>query len=159
MFPPGSVQRKISRADIWLDPLCCREAQAWLETQPSCATAWERCFHPFFVCWFLDYVRGQVPGFASIEKESLGLFTRTPWRVLVYRDFFAYEMGFPAWAVSLVLWGVRKSRRFSLWVFWFVDGYFETRRGKNDMAHWWIYTATDIKALYQAARGFLSESE
>jgi hypothetical protein len=68
-------------------------------------------------------------------------------------------MGFPAWAVSLVLWGVRKSRRFSLWVFWFVDGYFETRRGKKDMAHWWIYTATDIKALYQAARGFLSESE
>lgn len=154
---PKAKPLPITRSDIWLDPLCCREAQDWLEDQNSCAAAWSRCFNPSFVCWFLDFFQARIPDFASIEPSSSGLFTRRPWRMILYRDFFHYEMGFPPFLVSLFLFYIRKNKKFSLWVFWLVVGYFDGQRDAKIPPFWWNYTTTDIKALYQAARGFLSE--
>ena len=152
------VYTPITRADVAKEPLCCEEAQFYLMRHRNAVEAWNRCFHPGFLCWFLDYVRTRIPDFdATLTPRGLS-FTRTPWRMILYRDFFHYEMGFPGWLIHLILGILPKSRRLSLWVFWLVVGYFDGQRNQKNPAHWWIYTATDLKTLYQGVRGFLSET-
>lgn len=144
---------KVTRADLWLDPLCCRDAQNWLETQKSCAVAWSHCFHPGFLCWYLDFIQQRFPEFFSGPMKP---YFQKPWRMTLYRDFMHYQLSMPAWLVSFFMWWFEKDRDLARFAFWVVTGYFDEQRDRRP-GYWWSYTALDIKNLHPGAEFFLSE--
>lgn len=146
---------KITKTRVWLDPSCCREGQNYIETGRSALSTWDKCNRPDFLCWYLDVYRSESPGMIPAGTPP----TRTPWRLILYRDFFLFECKVPRFLVRFILSGVKSSRRYAMWVFWFVTGYFDSVRLDKVPAWWWIHTAGEIKEEFQSIRVNLSDKE
>lgn len=144
---------RIRRADLWLDPMCCKEGQQWLESQPNMVLAAENCFNPAFCCWFLDYFHDHGFKIALEDRH----FSQRFWRITLYEFFLKEELAWPGPLVRILLWIAKKNVRTATLLFWLSNGWFESHRRPTRIPVWWLSCSSEIKELYQGVRGFLSE--
>ncbi len=157
-------KNKLSLCDVWEDPLLCRDGLEFTLTRSNLAQAWDQLVHPGYFCWFLDFVYSKfqfVPKgnlrLDDLKNQNLKGFQRRFYRMILYEDFLKYELGLPSWWIPVVMGAIRKNSTFSTWFFWFITGYFDSRRPPQAPAHWWIYTIAELRLIYYPVRDLLSE--
>lgn len=153
---------KITRADGWLDPLCCPEGKYFLEKYKTTLEAWDACTRPDFICWALDFMRPRIgAAIIGFQADPYSPVTQTPYRRILIKTFLQHQLKLNPWLVnSLMRWSA-KHEWWAKTLFYLEVGYFDCARADSNEPPpiWWEPCAKAIKLLYQDVRPFLSEEK